>query len=170
MSMIAWIGLGEMGRPWPRGSNLPVRAARRPRSANKRHMMRTIGRWTGQPSRAATVYQIADRLHTGRRVRVSSENIAATVSGWLAELGAQSLLVDDLASAVRSANWPAAHALEDLLSVDVTVAAVPLPGRFLRWHAGQQKVQQKVLQKVSSLTAVAGQIVPEPRSLQPSSH
>ena len=85
--------------------------------------MSTIGHWTRQPSRTATVYQIADRLHTGRTVRVSSEGIASTVCGWLAELGAQSPLVDDLVSAVRSGNWPAAHALEDLLSVDVTVAA-----------------------------------------------
>ena len=74
-------------------------------------------------SKAATIYQIADRLHSGRTVRVPSEAIAATVSEWLAELGADSPLVDDLARAVRTADWPAAHALEDLLSVDVTIAA-----------------------------------------------
>ncbi|HZQ33790.1 MAG TPA: hypothetical protein VFB19_18910 [Mycobacterium sp.] len=74
-------------------------------------------------SKTATTYQIADRLHTGRTARVSSDEIAATVSGWLAELDAASPLVDDLARAVRSADWPAAHALEDLLSVDVMIAA-----------------------------------------------
>jgi hypothetical protein len=74
-------------------------------------------------SKTATVYQIVDRLHAGRTVRVRSEQIAPTVSGWLAELGADSPLADDLARAVRAGNWPAAHALEDLPSVDVSVAA-----------------------------------------------
>jgi hypothetical protein len=32
-------------------------------------------------------------------------------------------MVEDLAFAVRSRNWPEAHALQDLASVDVTVAA-----------------------------------------------
>jgi hypothetical protein len=112
--------------------------------------MYTIGHWTRQTSRSrtadarskkatadarsekatadarskkATVYQIADRLHSGRAVRVSSDEIASTVSAWLAELGAESSMVDELARAVRAGNWSAAHALEDLLSVDVTVAA-----------------------------------------------
>jgi hypothetical protein len=85
--------------------------------------MYTIGHWTRRTSRNSAMYQIADRLHSGRAVRVSSDEIASTVSAWLAELGADSPMVDDLASAVRAGNWPAAHALEDLLSVDVTVAA-----------------------------------------------
>ncbi len=86
--------------------------------------MGTIGHWTRRTSHTAgTVYQIADRLHAGRMVRVSSDQIAATVSGWLAELGADSPLADDLARAVRVGDWPVAHALEDFLSVDVTVAA-----------------------------------------------
>lgn len=74
-------------------------------------------------SKTATLYQIADRLRAGRTARVSSDEIAATVSGWLAELGVDSPLADDLARAVRAADWPVAHALEDLLSVDVVVAA-----------------------------------------------
>lgn len=86
--------------------------------------MSTIGHWTWRTSRtSAVVYQITDRLHGSRAVRVRSDEIAATVSRWLAELGAASPMVDDLASAVREGNWPAAHALGDLLSVDVTVAA-----------------------------------------------
>jgi len=56
-------------------------------------------------------------------VRVSSDEIAATVSAWLAELDIDSPMVDELARAVRGGDWPAAHALEDLLSVDVAVAA-----------------------------------------------
>lgn len=79
--------------------------------------------WTRRTSKKSSVYQIADRLHSGRAARVSSDEIAATVSRWLAELGADSPLVDDLARAVSAGNWSAAHALEDLLSVDVTVAA-----------------------------------------------
>ena len=85
--------------------------------------MSTIGHWTRRTSRKSSLYLIADRLHTGRTVRVSSDDIAATVSGWLAELGADSPLVDDLARAVRAGDWTTAHALEDRLSVDVTVAA-----------------------------------------------
>ena len=73
--------------------------------------------------KTATVYQVADRLHQGRAVRVRSDEIAATVSAWLAELEVQTHMVDELARAVRDGNWTAAHALEDLLSVDVTVAA-----------------------------------------------
>jgi hypothetical protein len=85
--------------------------------------MSTIG-WTRRTSRkTATVYQIADRLRRGRAVRVTSDEIAATVSAWLAELEVETPMVDELARAVRAGNWTAARALEDLLSVDVTVAA-----------------------------------------------
>ena len=86
--------------------------------------MSTIGHWTRRTPRTGTVcYEVTDRLHRWRAVRVSSDDIATTVSGWLAELGADSPIVEDLALAVRSGNWPEAHALQDLLSVDVTVAA-----------------------------------------------
>ncbi len=79
--------------------------------------------WTRRTLGQSTIYQVADRLHRERAVRVTSEEIAATVSCWLAELDVDSPMVDDLARAVRTGNWPAARALEDLLSVDVTVAA-----------------------------------------------
>ena len=86
--------------------------------------MSTMVHWTRRTPRTSTVfYQVTDRLHTRRAVRVSSDELATTVSGWLAELGADSPMVEDLALAVRSGNWPEAHALQDLLSVDVTVAA-----------------------------------------------
>jgi hypothetical protein len=85
--------------------------------------MKTISHWTRRASRHNTMYQVADRLHSGRMVRVSSDEIAGTVSAWLAELGADSQMVDDLVQAVRRGDWPVAHALEDRLSVDVTVAA-----------------------------------------------
>ena len=40
-----------------------------------------------------------DRLHNGRTVQVPGHEIAPIVSAWLAELGAQSPLVEDLARA-----------------------------------------------------------------------
>ncbi len=49
--------------------------------------------------------------------------IGPTVSGWLAELGAKSCMVDDLTRAVRNGDWPAAYAVGEHLSVDVVVAA-----------------------------------------------
>jgi hypothetical protein len=54
---------------------------------------------------------------------MSAQGIVSTVSAWLAELGAQSPLVEDLARTVRDGDWTAAHAIADLLSVDVAVAA-----------------------------------------------
>lgn len=77
---------------------------------------------TGLKQRAA-VYQLTNRLGDGRTVRVSGDEIVTTVSGWLAELGAASPLVEDLARAVRGCDWPKAHALADYLSVEVVVAA-----------------------------------------------
>jgi hypothetical protein len=67
------------------------------------------------------MYRVTDRLHEGRTV--PAHEIATTVSAWLAELGAHSPLVDDLARAVHAGDWPAALGIGDYLSVDVTVAA-----------------------------------------------
>ena len=71
----------------------------------------------------ATTYQLTDCLHRGRIARVCADEIAATVSTWLAELDARSPLVEDLARTVRTGDWIAAHAIADALSVDVAVAA-----------------------------------------------
>ncbi|MGH3564157.1 MAG: hypothetical protein ACRDTN_20860 [Mycobacterium sp.] len=67
------------------------------------------------------MYQVTDRLHEGRTVRVTGDHIGTTVSMWLAQLGAQSPIVEDLVRAVRTGDWPAAYAICDRLSVDVTV-------------------------------------------------
>jgi hypothetical protein len=75
-------------------------------------------------ARTRTIYQVSDRLHEGRTVRVPGHEIATTVSAWLAELGAHSQLVEDLARAVRTGDWPAARTIGECLSVDVTVALV----------------------------------------------
>jgi len=54
---------------------------------------------------------------------VSADGIAYAMSAWLAELGAHSPLVEDLARTVRDGDWTAAYAIADFLSVDVAVAA-----------------------------------------------
>ena len=75
------------------------------------------GRFRSHPS---MTYRITDRLHEGRTVYVPCHEIVTTVSTWLAELGAQSPLVEDLARAIRADDWPTAYAIGDRLSVDVT--------------------------------------------------
>jgi len=72
---------------------------------------------------ATVIYQIQDRLHEGRAVNVPASLVAATVSTWLAELGAQSPLVEDLARAIVSADWQTAHTIGEHLAIDITVAA-----------------------------------------------
>ena len=47
-----------------------------------------------------TIYQLTDRLHDGHMAPVPAHRITATASAWLAEVGAHSPLVDDLARAV----------------------------------------------------------------------
>lgn len=72
---------------------------------------------------AVTMFELTDRLHhPGHTVRVPTSEIAATVSAWLAEVGADSPLVNDLASAARLGDWPAAYAIGDCLSIDVAIA------------------------------------------------
>ncbi|WP_110314739.1 hypothetical protein [Mycolicibacterium moriokaense] len=76
-----------------------------------------------QPAtRTSAIYRVTDRRHQ-RSVHVPAHEIATTVSAWLAELGANSPLVDDLARAIHAGDWPAALDIGDYLSVDVTVAA-----------------------------------------------
>ena len=69
------------------------------------------------------IYRVTQCLRDGHTAEVSGSEIAITVSTWLAELDADSPLVEDLALAVRAGDWSAAHAIGEYLSVDVTVAA-----------------------------------------------
>lgn len=72
---------------------------------------------------AAATYQVSDRLRGDRTVRVPAEEIAPTVSAWLAELGTHSPLVEDLARAARAGDWAVACAVGEQLSVDVAPGA-----------------------------------------------
>ena len=69
------------------------------------------------------MYRVTDRLHAEHSAEVSCDNLAATVSMWLAKLGAHTELVDDLARAICAGDWPTAYAIGDRLCVDVSVAA-----------------------------------------------
>ncbi|WP_327389781.1 hypothetical protein [Mycolicibacterium stellerae] len=90
------------------------------RSLNR--LIPLVGR-VHQPAPQVSAYRVIDRLHEGRAARVSVDGIAATVGAWLAELGVSSPMVEELAKAVRSGDWPAAHAIAEHLSIDVAVAA-----------------------------------------------
>ena len=85
--------------------------------------MRSLTSLVGRRQLVGTTYQLTDCLHAGRTVHVSVDAIACTVSAWLAELGAHSPLVEDLARTLRDGDWTAAYAIADCLSVDVAVAA-----------------------------------------------
>jgi hypothetical protein len=81
---------------------------------------------TGMHRRVAQTsptYRVTQCLRDGHTAEVSGSEIAITVSTWLAELDADSPLVEDLAYAVRAGDWPTIRAIGDYLSVDVTVAA-----------------------------------------------
>jgi hypothetical protein len=70
-----------------------------------------------------SIYRVTQCLRDGRSVEVSGSAIATTVSGWLAELGAASPLVEDFERAVRAGDWAAVRAIGEYLCVDVTPAA-----------------------------------------------
>ena len=90
------------------------------RSAGWPHFRFGLSRQRVAPTR---MYQLTDRLHDGRTVRVPGDRIGGTVSAWLAELGVDSPMVNDLARAVCSGDWSAAYAIGAHVSVDVAVAA-----------------------------------------------
>lgn len=85
-------------------------------------------RITRTSNQAVTIYQVTDHLRDGRTVRVPGDEIAATVSAWLAELGTHSPLVEDLARAARAGDWPAVHAIGEHLSVNVASLPVTADG------------------------------------------
>lgn len=85
--------------------------------------MNTISYVHRRKKTAATMYILTDRLHRERCVCVSADQLIATVSSWLAQLGTHSDMAEDLARSVRRGDWYTAYALADALSIDVTVAA-----------------------------------------------
>jgi hypothetical protein len=68
------------------------------------------------------VYRVTQCLHDGLTVEVPGDAIATTVSAWLAELGADSPLAEDLEKAVHAGDWSAARIIGEYLAVDVTAA------------------------------------------------
>jgi hypothetical protein len=90
------------------------------------HLLASHLRFTGmhrQSAQTRPIYRVTNCLREGRTVEVPGNQVATTVSAWLAELGASSPLVEDLARAVDADDWPAARALGEYLSVDVALAA-----------------------------------------------
>jgi hypothetical protein len=85
--------------------------------------------------RAVPIYQLTNRQRGGCTVRVRGDEIAATVSAWLAELGTHSPLVEDLARAARAGDWHAVHAIGEHLSVQIT--SLP-PAGARRRHGSSQ--------------------------------
>lgn len=85
--------------------------------------MKTLDCLTSHRHKSAHVvcYLLTDRLHDGRNAQVRADQLPRTLTAWLAELGAHSPLVDELAKAVCVGDWPTAHAVADRLSVDVDV-------------------------------------------------
>ena len=82
----------------------------------------TFGWLAGGSASAMTMYRVTDRLHQGRTVAVPGHEIAPTVSAWLAELGVESPLAEELARAACAGDWPGAYAVGEHLSVEVTLA------------------------------------------------
>lgn len=103
---------GRASMPRPAGRALP---AWRNRFLQWRQRARPIA---AMPA----IYQIADRLHGQRTAQVTCDAIATTVSAWLAELGVDSPMAEDLAHAVRMGDWAAVYAIGEHLSVHVTRA------------------------------------------------
>jgi hypothetical protein len=73
-------------------------------------------------SKTTRTYLVSSRLHAERAVHVAGHQIASTVSAWLAELGAHSPMVDDLARAIRAGDWPTVRGIGDYLSIDISLA------------------------------------------------
>jgi hypothetical protein len=91
-------------------------------ASNDRFQLRSRRQRAVPVAATSVIYQVADRLHEQQTLRVAGDAIAPTVSGWLAALGAQSSMAEDLARAVRSGDWPVVYAIGEHLSVEVTVA------------------------------------------------
>jgi hypothetical protein len=91
---------------------------------------RSHRKWLTRSSKQSVpVYDVTDQLRDGRSVRVPGDQIATTVSAWLAELGTHSPLVEELARAACAGDWAAAHELGDHLSI--SVSSTPATGD--RW-------------------------------------
>jgi|GEM_PF-2059917 len=88
-----------------------------------RPLVRRLGLVGGR--RGPQLYRVSQCVGDRHTADVTADRIAAVVSSWLAELGADSPVVADLARAVRAGDWHTAHALAEYLSVEVRISALP---------------------------------------------
>jgi hypothetical protein len=79
-------------------------------------------RWH-RPAPDNQLYQVCDRLHEGRTVKVTAPQIACTVGEWLADLGVHSPWVEQLGAAVQAGDWATVRAIGEQLSVDISFAS-----------------------------------------------
>lgn len=78
-------------------------------------------RWPWQRTAASNqLYEVCDRLHEGRTVKVPAPLIASTVAEWLADLGVHSPWVEQLAAAVQAGDWATVRVIGEHLSVDIS--------------------------------------------------
>jgi hypothetical protein len=75
-----------------------------------------------QRAAASRTYAVRQRVHESRTIYIPANELAATVTEWLAEMGACSPLVEHLAQEVDANNWPAAHSISECLGIEVTIA------------------------------------------------
>ena len=61
-------------------------------------------------------------MDESRTTYIRASELAATVTEWLAEVGACSPLVEDLAQELDANNWPAAHSISECLGIEVSIA------------------------------------------------
>lgn len=85
--------------------------------------MRTFTTPLRRRNPVTATFEIRDLLHEGRTARVCAEGIVGTVSAWLSDLDTVSPSVHELARTVRVGDWPAAHAIAESLSIEVSVSA-----------------------------------------------
>lgn len=85
--------------------------------------MRVVGEHRRGRHASPTLYELTDRLHDGRTVRVPADRIEDVLASWLAEWDVRTPLVSELSSAVCTSDWPTVGDIADRLSVSIAIAA-----------------------------------------------
>lgn len=86
--------------------------------------MKTMG-WltTRHKDEVSATYVLTDRLRQHHSVCGTADQITAALLTWLAQLDANSSLVEEFGRSIRDRDWTAVYAIADVLSVDVNEAA-----------------------------------------------